>query len=577
MAKVVEPRVDSRRPLSQGAINVRTTPAPLLISATIGPGTRHRPAPQVIVASALDYCYKLERELRQLGLRKEERRMFVRALVVNPNDPDAARLDATLDRPRAGEEEEHGGARTQQAESDSEAKLESVKAEAAEVGSILRAALNTEQSRVRDLQEQLVVAHQELARSLRGREYEEERAAAAEEVQRQLQDKLRKHRLAWDGRAKHAADTVSTMKRMAEMEEQSKGQQQTQLLGELDAAHQHVMRAEQAIAQCEQSKARMAESFAAMERELKDVRRQALAEQMQHEELARFLKTAKDNAEALAGQCREEAQQSREELDGVKGRFKQERSMKSLSEKSGARMRDDVQTNQLKCLDMEGKIARHAQQRQRLEDQLSDVKRNLATEVKARHALQRQIQGLSKDLARQQAKEKVLDEELSSFSAQTEDQELRLAAETRGRKFFQGLLSECETKLAAVLAGGLGSSGRWGAAGSLISNLLETSRTEEEEEISFERSLLKMSEFISVESSSTSIGGVAAEGDVSIQQQEQEPSAGAGGAAAAAVADDDAPTAAPRVASPVAPPREDPDLIVAMVLRNVIAAVEASG
>jgi|EP01043_Picozoa_sp_COSAG02_P020560 hypothetical protein len=45
--------------------------------------------------------------------------------------------------------------------------------------------------------------------------------------------------------------------------------------------------------------------------------------------------------------------------------------MKNLSHKSGLRMRDDVQTNQLKCLDMEGKIARHAQQRQELEDQVT--------------------------------------------------------------------------------------------------------------------------------------------------------------------------------------------------------------
>jgi hypothetical protein len=45
--------------------------------------------------------------------------------------------------------------------------------------------------------------------------------------------------------------------------------------------------------------------------------------------------------------------------------------MKNLSHKSGLRMRDDVQTNQLRCLDMEGKIARHAQQRQQLEDQVN--------------------------------------------------------------------------------------------------------------------------------------------------------------------------------------------------------------
>jgi len=48
--------------------------------------------------------------------------------------------------------------------------------------------------------------------------------------------------------------------------------------------------------------------------------------------------------------------------------------MKNLSQKSGLRMRDDVQTNQLKCLDMEAKIARHAQQKQQLEDQVKQRK-----------------------------------------------------------------------------------------------------------------------------------------------------------------------------------------------------------
>ena len=48
--------------------------------------------------------------------------------------------------------------------------------------------------------------------------------------------------------------------------------------------------------------------------------------------------------------------------------------MKNLSHKSGLRMRDDVQTNQLKCLDMEAKIARQAQQQQQLEEQVKTEK-----------------------------------------------------------------------------------------------------------------------------------------------------------------------------------------------------------
>lgn len=313
MAKAaVEPRVDSRRPLQ--TINVRTTPTPLLLPATIGAGTRHRPTPEVVVASALDYCHKLDRELRQLGLRKEERRMFVRALVVNPHDPDAARLDEQLDRASATG---RGGPRSPEEEEAEEA-LAKAKREGEEVASILRSALGAETARLSGIEERLAQCQAEVQRAHASTQMEAQRADAAESVQRQLQDKLRRHRLAWDGRAKHAADTVSTMKRMAEMEEQSKGQQRDQLLAELDAAHQHVQRAEQAIAQCEQSKARMAESFAAMERELKDVRRQALGEQMQHEDLARFLKAAKDQAEADAQASREEAKQSRDELEGVR-------------------------------------------------------------------------------------------------------------------------------------------------------------------------------------------------------------------------------------------------------------------
>jgi hypothetical protein len=311
-SKTAVPRVDSRRPLQH--IDVRTTPAPLLLPATIGSGTRHRPTSEVVVASALDYCHKLDRELRQLGLRKEERRMFVRALVANPHDPHAASLDKQLDRIAEGTRARPRGPE-EEAEQEAIAK---VKREGEEVAEILRAALNSETNRLREVEAQLVQSLQQLEQANRSVQMEAERADAAEAVQRQLQDKLRRHRLAWDGRAKHAADTVSTMKRMAEMEEQSKGQQRDQLLTELDLAQQHVQRADHAIAQCEQSKARMAESFAAMERELKDVRRQALAEQMQHEALAKFLKAAKDRAEAEAQTCREEAQKSRDELESVR-------------------------------------------------------------------------------------------------------------------------------------------------------------------------------------------------------------------------------------------------------------------
>ena len=238
------------------------------------------------------------------------------------------------------------------------------------------------------------------------------------------------------------------------------------------------------------------------------------------------------------------------------------------------RVRVCGQTNQLKCLDMEGKIARHEQQRRDLEAQvsslwapshaascsahprlacqLSDVERKLATEVKARHALQRQITQLTRDLSRQQTKERVIDDELASFAKQTEDQELRLAAETRGRKFFQGLLTECETKLAAVLAGSAMTSGRWDRAGSLIGDLLSSSRIGEEE-VGFEDALLHMSDFISTEASSASIG-VDPQEELQQQREQQQQQS---------------PAALPQ-------PREDPDLAVAMVLRNVVEAVVQS-
>ena len=240
------------------------------------------------------------------------------------------------------------------------------------------------------------------------------------------------------------------------------------------------------------------------------------------------------------------------------------------------RVRVCGQTNQLKCLDMEGKIARHEQQRRDLEAQvsslslgaqprcvllcsprlacqLSDVERKLATEVKARHALQRQITQLTRDLSRQQTKERVIDDELASFAKQTEDQELRLAAETRGRKFFQGLLTECETKLAAVLAGSAMTSGRWDRAGSLIGDLLSSSRIGEEE-VGFEDALLHMSDFISTEASSASIG-VDPQEELQQQREQQQQQ--------------QSPAALPQ-------PREDPDLAVAMVLRNVVEAVVQS-
>ena len=180
------------------------------------------------------------------------------------------------------------------------------------------------------------------------------------------------------------------------------------------------------------------------------------------------------------------------------------------------------------------------------------MERKLATEVKARHALQRQITQLTRDLSRQQTKERVIDDELASFAKQTEDQELRLAAETRGRKFFQGLLTECETKLAAVLAGSAMTSGRWDRAGSLIGDLLSSSRIGEEE-VGFEDALLHMSDFISTEASSASIG-VDPQEELQ-QQREQQQQQG--------------PAALPQ-------PREDPDLAVAMVLRNVVEAVVQS-
>lgn len=153
-------------------------------------------------------------------------------------------------------------------------------------------------------------------------------------------------------------------------------------------------------------------------------------------------------------------------------------------------------------------------------------------------------------------------------AAQTEDQELRLVAETRGRKFFQKLLKECETKLAAVLAGRAGSTGRWDAAGSLISNLLETS-TIEDEDLSMEMSLLRMSEFIEMEASSSTIGK---ESDTAGSGAELEP------------ATQSQSTLRPSTSAvmglqpnlPASVRAEDPDLIVAMVVRNMVAAVEAS-
>ena len=338
-------KVDSRRPLQR--IDVKSTPQPVLLPSAMIAGGRHRPTPEVVVASALDYCHKLDRELRQLGLRKEDRRLFVRSLVVNPHDPDAARLDAEASRRSEGGASEAESSRSSggDAEGGAEGGAEDGAVKVADTGAILRAALNAETARVRQLEEQLARSAEEAELMQAGRQYEEQRADAAEAVQRELQDRLRRHRLASDGRAKHAADTVSTMKRMAEMEEQTKNVQRGQLLAELEAAHQHVRRAEQAMAKCEQGKARMAESFAAMERELKEVRRVALGERMQHEAAMQSMHNAKTEAEAEAEACRMRATASEEELETVKSRLRQQRGMNDLSRKSGTRMRADVQVS----------------------------------------------------------------------------------------------------------------------------------------------------------------------------------------------------------------------------------------
>ena len=157
---------------------------------------------------------------------------------------------------------------------------------------------------------------------------------------------------------------------------------------------------------------------------------------------------------------------------------------------------------------------------------------------------------------------------LECAAAQTEDQELRLVAETRGRKFFQKLLKECETKLAAVLAGRAGGTGRWDAAGSLISNLLETSAMEDED-LSMEMSLLRMSEFIEMEASSSNIGqenGLAQSQDLeAVARSQSQP-----------VVTSKPVVPGERSSSPPSARTEDPDLIVAMVVRNMVAAVEAS-
>ena len=161
---------------------------------------------------------------------------------------------------------------------------------------------------------------------------------------------------------------------------------------------------------------------------------------------------------------------------------------------------------------------------------------------------------------------------LGCAAAQTEDQELRLVAETRGRKFFQKLLKECETKLAAVLAGRVGGTGRWDAAGSLISNLLETS-TIEDEDLSMEMSLLRMSEFIEMEASNASVGkgNKAANSGAELEGVAQSQSHPVLTSSKSAVlgAKSSSPTSADLRA-------EDPDLIVAMVVRNMVAAVQAS-
>lgn len=139
------------------------------------------------------------------------------------------------------------------------------------------------------------------------------------------------------------------------------------------------------------------------------------------------------------------------------------------------------------------------------------------------------------------------------------------------------MLKECETKLAAVLAGGVGGRGRWDAAGSLISNLLETSQMEDED-LSMEMSLLRMSEFIELEAEASSTNvGPARKADAGEGKDGEH-----GGAknplrqrtSESALSPNGGMTPSPQTSA--ATRTEDADMVVAMVVRNMVAAVEAS-
>ena len=51
--------------------------------------------------------------------------------------------------------------------------------------------------------------------------------------------------------------------------------------------------------------------------------------------------------------------------------FRQLKNMSNMNRKSGSKMRESVHTNKLRCLDMEGKIAKYEQQLKYLESQVS--------------------------------------------------------------------------------------------------------------------------------------------------------------------------------------------------------------
>jgi len=398
--------------------------------------SRHRPSADVLVSSAADFCHRLDRELRSLGLRRDERQFFVLTLASDPMDVWFGASDL-----RAGDKD---------AENSAEA--------------VLRTAVRVETARARKLEEQLEACQVAKAQAEQAAADQEIRARSAEAVQQQLQNRLRRHKMAWEGRAKHAADTVQTMKRMAELDEEANGQQRDELLAELDAARQRVSHAERAVVVCDHNKARMAENFAMMERELRDVRRRAQHDRAQHETTTKRLQAAKEQAESEAEQCRAAAEQAQTELDRTKIRLRQLKDLSNLNRKSGTKMRDDVHTTKLKCLDMESKAAKNQERLKKKEVQLATALRKSANESKARLALQRQIQQLTQQVSTLRSREKSLEDQLAASLAHIEAQDLRLATETRGRLFFRGLLIDCETKLAAVLAAREGAAGQWEAA-----------------------------------------------------------------------------------------------------------------